>query len=139
MYLIIYNTFILSNFNYCHGIFVEKTCTKKIKDIQEKAFRFMFNDKSSTYSSLLEICNYTILHIRHIKVIASEVFKSLNNLNLNFMNKMFQVKDITYDLTDSNILWQPMFNKITYGKRSFSYYLDLITQQYKAMHKSWQF
>ncbi len=44
-------------------------------------------------SSLLEKCNYTTLHIRSIKAIASEVFKSLNNLNLNFMNKMFQVKD----------------------------------------------
>ncbi len=49
----------------------------------------MFNDKKSTYSSLLEKCNYTTLHIRCIKVIASEVFKSLNNLNPNFMDKRF--------------------------------------------------
>ena len=82
----------------------------------------MFNDKTSTFSSLLEKCNYTTLHIRCIKAIASEVFKSLNNLNPNFMNKMFQVKDITYDLRDSNILCQPKFNKITYGKKTFSYY-----------------
>ncbi len=99
----------------------------------------MFNDKTSTYSSLLGKCNYTTLHIRHIKAIASEVFKSLNNLNPNFMNEMFQVEDITYDLRDSNILCQPKFNKITYGKKTFSYYgrhLELITQQYKAMHMS---
>ncbi len=38
------------------------------------------------------------------------------------MNKMFQVKDITYDLRDSNTLCQPKFNKITYGKKTFSYY-----------------
>ncbi len=36
------------------------------------------------------------------------------------MNKMFQVKDITYDLRDSNILYQPKFNKITYGKKTFN-------------------
>ncbi len=35
---------------------------------------------------------------------------------------MFQVKDITYNLRDSNILCQPKFNKITYGKKTFSYY-----------------
>ncbi len=35
------------------------------------------------------------------------------------MNKMFQVKDITYDLRDSNSLCQPKFNKITYGKKDF--------------------
>ncbi len=42
----------------------------------------MINDKTSTYSSLLDKCNYTTLHIRHIKALASEVFKSLNNLNI---------------------------------------------------------
>ncbi len=35
------------------------------------------------------------------------------------MNKMFQIKD---DLRDSNILCQPKFNKITYGKNTFSSY-----------------
>ncbi len=38
------------------------------------------------------------------------------------MNKMFQEKDITYDLRDSNILCQPKFNKITFDKNTFSYY-----------------
>ncbi len=44
------------------------------------------------------------------------------NLNPNFTSKMFQVKDITYYLRDSNILCKPKFNKITYGKTTFSYY-----------------
>ncbi len=43
----------------------------------------------------------------------------MNNLNPNFMNKMFQMKDITNDLRDSNILCQPKFNKITFGKKNF--------------------
>ncbi len=116
--------FILSNFNYCPIIwyFCGKTCTKKIEAIQERALRFMVNDKVSTYSSLLEKCNYTTFHIRCIKAIASEVFQSLKNLNPNFTNKIFEVKDITYDLRDSNILCQPKFNKITYGKKTFNYY-----------------
>ncbi len=96
--------------------------THKIEAIQERALRFMFNDKTSTYSSLLEKCNYTTLHNKRIKAIASEVFKSVNNLNPNFMNKIFQVKDINYGLRDSNMLCQPKFNKITYGKNTFSYY-----------------
>ncbi len=94
-----------------------KTYTKKIEAKQGSAsVWFIFNDKTSTHSSLLDKFNYTSLHIRSIKAIASEVFKSLNNLNPNFMYKMFQVKDITYDLRDSNILSEPKFNKITYEK-----------------------
>jgi exonuclease III len=120
----IYNTFILSNFNYCPTVwhFCGKVCTKKIEHIQERALRFMFNDKESSYSSLLSKCGYKTLHIRRIKVIASEVFKSLHDLNPTFMKKMFKVKDISYDLRASNILWQPKFNMITYGKNTFNYY-----------------
>ncbi len=100
---------------------------------------------------MLEKSNYTTLHIRCIKAIVSEVFKSLNNLNPNFMNKMFQVKDITYDLRDSNSLCQPKFNKITYGKTTFSYYgtyiwISLPTDikqctsldNFKTMLKAWE-
>ncbi len=79
----------------------------------------MFN-KISTYSSLLENFNYTTLHIGHVKAIVSEVFKSLSNLNPNCM-KMFEAKDITYDLRYSKFVKQSL-NKITYGKKTFSYY-----------------
>ncbi len=60
----------------------------------------------------------------HKNLAASQLKDSCQKLprTPNFMNKMFQVKDITYDLRDSNILCQPNFNKITYGKKSFSYY-----------------
>ncbi len=89
---IIYNTFRLSNFNYCPIIwhFCRKSYSKKIEAIQERALWFKFSYKTSTYSSLLEKCNYTTLHIKLIKVITSEVFKSLNNLNPNFMNKILE-------------------------------------------------
>ncbi len=146
---IIYNTCILSNFNYCPIIwhFCGTTCTKKIEATQERALLFIFNDKTSTYSSLLEKCNYTTLHIRRINAIASEVFKSLNNLNPNFINKMFQMKDITNDLRDSNIY----VNKITYGKKTLSYYVTHIwnslpnnikestsLDNFKTMLKEWE-
>ncbi len=36
------------------------------------------------------------------------------------MNKIFQVKDITYDLRDSNIVCQPKFNNITYGRKNLA-------------------
>ncbi len=45
---IMYNTFILSNFKYCPIIwhFCSKTTSKKVENIQERAVRFMFNEKS---------------------------------------------------------------------------------------------
>ncbi len=38
----------------------------------------------------------SILHLRWIKFIASEVFNLLKTLNPEFMNEMFEVKDVSY-------------------------------------------
>ncbi len=35
---------------------------------------------------------------------------------LAFMNKIFEIKDISYDLRGLNILFQPKCSKLTYGK-----------------------
>ncbi len=39
--------------------FAEKNAQRKFKLYNKGHKRFMFNDKTSTYSSLLEKCNYT--------------------------------------------------------------------------------
>ncbi len=74
----------------------------------------MFNDKFSTYESLLDRCGYTTLHIRRIKTIANEVFKFLHDLNPTFMKEMFNTIEISYYLRDKYIMHLPRFNKITY-------------------------
>ena len=150
---VMYNTFILSNFNYCPIIwhFCGKTSTKKIEAIQERALRFMYNDKESTYDSLLKKCQCNTLHIRRIMTIATEVFKSLNHLNPIFMKDSFHQKDINYNLRDANVLSQPKFNKITYGKNTFKYYgshvwnllpneVKLCTdiESFKSLLKTWE-
>ncbi len=54
----IYNTFMLSNFNYCLIVWhlCRKVNTKKIEKIQERALHFIINDTKRSYSSLLEKC-----------------------------------------------------------------------------------
>ncbi len=48
---IMYNTFNLSDFNYCPIIwhFCGKIASKEVENIQERVLHFMFNDKVSTY------------------------------------------------------------------------------------------
>ncbi len=102
--------------------FCGKASTKKIELIQEIALRFLLNDQKSTYHELLEKCNYTTMLIRRIKTIAIEVFKSLHDLNPNFMKEMVNIKEFKYSPRDSNIIYQPKFENITYGKNTFKYY-----------------
>ncbi len=54
----------------------------------------MFNDKVSTYESILDRYGYMTLHIRRIKTIATEVFNSVHDLNPAFMKEMFNTKEI---------------------------------------------
>ncbi len=38
------------------------------------------------------------------------------------MNQMFDAKSIAYDLRNCNVLFQPKWQKVTYGKHTFKYY-----------------
>ncbi len=52
-----------------------------------------------------------------------EVFKSLHDLNPHFMREMFNIKELKYSLRNSNFIYQPKFEKVTYGKNTFKYYV----------------
>ncbi len=73
----------------------------------------MLNVQKSTYQEIFEKCNYTTMLIRRIKTIAMDIFKSLHDLNPNFMKEMFNIKELKYSLRDSNIIYQPKFEKVT--------------------------
>ena len=53
--ILIYNSFIRSNFNYCPLVwhFCNKTNTEKLEKLQLRALRIVFNDFNSSYSDLL--------------------------------------------------------------------------------------
>ncbi len=51
-----------------------------------------------------------------------EVFKSLHDLNPNVMKEMCNIKELKYPLRDSNIIYQPKYEKVTYHKNKFKYY-----------------
>ncbi len=83
----IYNTFILSNFNYFPIIWhlCGKESLKKIEKNQERALKFKLKYQICANEQLLEKCNYATLHIRHLRIISTEEFKSFNSLNPSFM------------------------------------------------------
>ena len=121
---LMYNTFILSNFNFCPVVwnFCSKTSARKIEKIQERALRYVTGNLTLSYEELLDNTGYTSMHLRRLKCIVIEVFKCIYNMNPAFMNDMFVVKDIPNQLRDPSILVIPRFNKVVYGKKTFSYY-----------------
>ena len=78
----IYNSFIVSNFNYCPLAwhFCSTSSTNKLEKIQERALRFINNDFTSSLQALLTATNTAPLHERRMKQMASEVYKIDNDI-----------------------------------------------------------
>ena len=91
----------------------------------------MYSSESNMYPMYLtnnhdmsdqELLYFTGYDHMHLKCIAIEAFKCVHNLNPEFINDIFVVKDMPRELRDPCILVIPRFDKIMYGKRTFSYY-----------------
>ena len=80
--LTIFNSFILSNFNYCPIAwhFCGQIGTRKMERIRERTLRFINNAYSSPLRDLLAAGDRSFLHIGRLKVMAGEVFKILNKI-----------------------------------------------------------
>ena len=122
--IMVYKSFISSNFNYCNvaWMFCGKKNVIKLEKLQERALRFVFYDATASYEDLLERGNFLPLSVYRIRCLGIEVFKCFHSLNPAYLN---------------DILYNPLWNMIsgthvalnslnsvlfTYGLRSFWYY-----------------
>ena len=86
------------------------------------SLRLLYDDPASSYQELLTRSGHSSLHVRRLRMIAMEVYKSLNNINPEFMWELFQKKETEYNFRDSFKVDIPSFKTLKYGKYSFSYY-----------------
>ena len=97
----------------------------KVNKIHRSTLRVVYGDYSSTYEELLASHNDISIHQKHLKHLAIEVYKSLTNLNVEFMRPFFKSKSIRYSLRNRNICILPSARLqygINYGINSILYY-----------------
>ena len=111
----IFRSFIRSNVNYCsldwHACGVQNT--RKLEKLQERALRFVYLDKVSSYDDLLTKANLTTLHLGRLKMLATEVYRSAEPP---IIQDTYKTKNtITYRrLRGQNNLHIPIMNSTTY-------------------------
>ena len=121
----IFRSIIMSNFNYC--CLVWHACgaknTKKLDKLQERALRFVYKDRTSTYDQLLTKANLTTLHPGRLKMLATEVYKSIHKLNPPYIQDIYTPKTAITDrrLRGQNRLHIPRVNSTTYGLHPSAY------------------
>ena len=121
--LLIFKSFIRSNFSYCPLVwhFCSKTSTDKMEKLQYRALRLVFSDFDSSYEDLLTKANMPTLQLDRTRIIAREVFKILNGLSPSYIQDLVTLKSTNYSFRYQNLLEQPRVNIYRYGKNSFRF------------------
>ena len=119
--LVIYNSFIASNFSYCPLAwhFCSAASTNKLEKVQERALRFINNDHTSSLNDLLKSTKTQPLHVCRIKQMACEVFKIINKMSPEYINDLVEIKTSTYNFRAEKQAEVPRVNTTRYGLRSF--------------------
>ena len=119
--LVIYNSFIASNFSYCPLAwhFCSIASTNKLEKVQERALRFINNDYSSSLKRLLSQTKTEPLHVKRLKLMACEVFKIVNKISPEYIQDMISIKTSTYNFRGERKAEIPRVNTTRYGLRSF--------------------
>ena len=108
---------IMSHFSYCPLVwmFHDRASNNKINKIHERALRIIHKDSTSNFQELLNKSNSVSVHQRNLQLLLTEIYKTVHNLNPTFMTQVFEKKDVSYNLRESNSLTLPKANTTLYG------------------------
>ena len=116
---LLHNAFINSQFNY--ALIVWMCCYKqdylKIENIQYKALKIVYNSNES-YEELLLPNSEVSIHQKQLRILATDVFKSLADINPDFTKSYFTIKEIPFCLRNGNFLKIPSASSARYGANS---------------------
>ena len=106
---VLYNSFILSAFNYCPLIwmFCGKQANNLIGAVHRRSLRVILNDFNISYEEMLQKTGKRTVHEKNLEALMIEVYKCLHSLNPEFMWSMFLKKTCTYNMRSGNLLTLP--------------------------------
>ena len=148
----LYNSFMLSNFNYCPLIwmFSGKSSNNEINRIHKRALKVLLDDYGSTFEELLQKRREHIIHIKNLQTLLLEVYKCLTSKNPSFLWDLFERRPTNYNLRKKELVQLPSTKTVRYGLNSlrfrgsmlWSTLLDIIKsdkndRQLKNIIKDW--
>ena len=107
--------FIESQFAYCHlaWMYCDKTSHNRINHLHELALRTVYNGNVSTFEKSLEKHNPATVHVRNVKILATELYKTKENLAASIIHKICEQRNIQYNFctqTDFHLRWVKTVN-----------------------------
>ena len=107
-------------------MFAGKSSIAKICKIQFRTLQIVYNSYDKSYQDLLNFSNDVSIHQKHLLFLAIEVYKSLMNINPDFMWEFFNKDPLKYNLRKGYIVYLPPARSSCYGINSLAFYGSLL-------------
>ena len=98
----------------CHG----RGLNNKINNLHEQALRTVYQDKISSFETLLKRDKSVSIHVKNLQYLATEIFKVKNDLCPEIMKEIFIFP--TYSLSSGNHLTRRNIRTTHYGIETIS-------------------
>ena len=111
----------MGNFNYCPLVwmFSSASSLQKIENLRKRALRFLYNDYEISYEELLLKSDRAKMNVNRLRILCTEIYKTINNLNPEFMRDLFSLRETSRLVRKKYILNLniPVYNQVTLGSK----------------------
>ena len=107
-------------------MFAGKTLISKVQKIQFRTLQVVYNTYRKSYNELLILNRDILIHQEHLQFLTTEVYKSVNDLNPQFMWNYFNLSTLSYELGKGNKVNFPETGICHYGINSLSFHGALL-------------
>ena len=101
-------------------MFHSRKLNNRINNIHQRALRIVFRDYELTFQQLLKQNKFVPIHQRNLQTLATEVFKTKNDLNPVIMEDVFKFKNLTYNFRNAETLNRSNINSVKYGTETIT-------------------
>ena len=93
-------SFIESQFPCCPLVWMccDKTSDNRINQLYEDALRAVYSDNVSTFEKLLDKDISVTIHVRNLRILATELYKTKENRAASIMYEIFEQRNTPYKL-----------------------------------------
>ena len=88
----------------------------KIENIQKRALRFLLNDYSSNYETLLKKAGKCTMEVKRLRTLTLEIYKAFNENSPSFIKDYFEKNENS--VSKKHDLKIPVRNSVTFGDNS---------------------